>query len=351
MTEKTHMPRIDDPASISAREFRRHLLGWYEANKRDLPWRRTRDPYPIWLSEVMLQQTRVAAVIPYYERFLEKFPTVNALANASEQELLAAWSGLGYYSRARNLHRAAKNVQDAGAFPRDYDSIKQLPGIGDYTAAAVASIAFDLPHAVLDGNVLRVLGRVTAEPGDLRSPITRKRLGETAGRLIHSLRPGEFNQAMMELGATVCLPKRPQCLLCPVATHCEARRLGLEHELPIQSKRATPLRIQKEVLVIEKNGHLLLWQRPSDSKRLAGFWELPEPEQLPAARIQGKIGAFRHTIVNTNYHVIVHRAAVANIPGKFYWIDTKCLQELPLSTTAKKALAHLKGQVAKAARV
>src|SRR5690242_13950773 len=165
-------------------QFSGWLLEWYRANKRDLPWRRSRDPYRIWLSEVMLQQTRVAAVVPYYERFLERFPTVDALAVAPEQELLAAWSGLGYYSRARNLQKSAKKIQDAGRFPSDYESIKQLPGIGDYTAAAVASIAFDLPHAVLDGNVLRVLSRISAERGEVRSPVTKSRLQQLADRFM-----------------------------------------------------------------------------------------------------------------------------------------------------------------------
>jgi len=182
-----------NPQSINVGTFRRALLDWYEANRRDLPWRRTRDPYRIWVSEVMLQQTRVPAVIPHYNRFLKKFPTIEALANAPEQEVLASWSGLGYYSRARNLHRAAKLMQEAGGFPRDYEAIRQLPGVGDYTAAAVASIAFDLPYPVLDGNVLRVLSRVRVEPGELRALSTRNRLGEMARHLLDSARPADFN--------------------------------------------------------------------------------------------------------------------------------------------------------------
>jgi A/G-specific adenine glycosylase len=350
MKQRTKQSPASDQLSGALPSFRRRLLKWYEANRRDLPWRRTRDPYRIWLSEVMLQQTRVSAVIPYYERFLKKFPAVADLANASEQELLAVWSGLGYYSRARNLHRAAKTVHDAGSFTRDYDAIRQLPGIGDYTAAAVASIAFGLSHAVLDGNVLRVLSRIAAERSDLRSSLARGRLGALAGSLIHTSQPGEFNQALMELGATVCLPKQPQCSACPVEEHCAAHRLGIERELPILSKRAQPLRCEKQLLVIESSGSILFWQRPGDSKRLAGFWELPEKEQLPDASLDEIVGRFRHTIVNTNYHIHVHRARLSNTPDGFYWVDTKCLQDMPLSTTARKALACLEGQAAKAAR-
>ena len=333
---------------MNVKTFRRVLLNWYDANRRDLPWRRTRDPYRIWLSEVMLQQTRVAAVLPYYDRFVEKFPSVEALAGADEQDVLAAWSGLGYYSRARNLHRAARQIREAGSFPRDYPAVRKLPGVGDYTAAAVASIAFNLPHPVLDGNVLRVLSRITAESGDLRSTGTRTRLGAQAGRLLDPARPGDFNQAMMELGATICVPKRPQCPLCPVARHCEARQQGLQHQLPILAKRGTNARTTIEVLVIERRGKLLLRQRPAESRRLAGFWELPEPAHLPEARVREEIGVFRHTIVNTTYRISVMRGEVSKAPAGFAWIGAKSLTAIPLSTTARKALACERGHPAPA---
>src|SRR5580700_932140 len=201
--------------------IRRRLLAWYGKHKRDLPWRRTEDPYRIWISEIMLQQTRVAAVIPYYERFLALFPDVSALASAPEQDLLAAWAGLGYYSRARNLQKAARAIVELAQFPTDYAALRDLPGVGDYTAAAVASIAFGMPHAALDGNVLRVLSRVAAERGDIKSQVVRRRLGALADTLLDRRRPGEFNQAMMELGATVCLPKQPMCVRCPIQLHCQ----------------------------------------------------------------------------------------------------------------------------------
>src|SRR3984885_2087066 len=197
--------------ALDASWIRRKLLEWYRKHKRDLPWRRTQDPYRIWISEVMLQQTRVAAVIPYYERFLTLFPNASALASAAEQNLLAAWAGLGYYSRARNLQKAARAIVELPRFPKDYAALRQLPGVGDYTAAAVASIAFGAPHAVLEGNVLRVLSRLVAERGDIKSQVVRRSLGALAETLLDRRRPGEFNQALMELGATVCLPKQPLC--------------------------------------------------------------------------------------------------------------------------------------------
>ena len=321
--------------------LRRRLLLWYGKHQRELPWRKTRDPYRIWISEIMLQQTRVAAVIPYYERFLERFPDVRTLASAPQQRLLAAWAGLGYYSRARNLQRAAKNIVEMGAFPRDYAALRELPGVGDYTAAAIASIAFGRPHAVLDGNVLRVLSRLAAEEGNIRSEPVRKRLREVAENLLDHKRPGEFNQALMELGATVCLPKQPQCGRCPLSLHCEARRLGRESQLPVRCPRPSPSAKETHLLVIEKDGKVLFWQRPAGSPRLAGFWELPERDQLPSARVRERVADFRHTIVNTNYSCHVFRASLGEIPQGFRWRSKRGLGRIPLSATAQKALACL----------
>jgi len=327
--------------------IRRRILDWFAEHKRDLPWRGTRDPYRIWISEIMLQQTRVAAVIPYYERFLARFPDPAALAAAPEQELLAAWAGLGYYSRARNLQKAAKKILELGGFPRDYPSIRDLPGVGDYTAAAIASIAFDLRFAALDGNVMRVLSRLTAQVADIRSAIARQTLRGFADRLVDPRRPGDFNQALMELGATVCLPRNPKCSSCPVVRQCLAHQLGKQNELPLKLGVAGAEKVAKRLLVIEKKGKVLAWQRPAGSRRLAGFWELPEPEQVPAASVGARIAGFRHTIVNTNYAIEVCRASLVRTPKGFYWIGTKNLHEVPLSTTAKKALACLSGQGAR----
>src|SRR5712692_12103459 len=199
--------------------FRRQLLGWFRQFQRDLPWRHTKDPYRIWLSEIMLQQTRVAAAIPYYERFLLRFPDVHSLAAAPEEEVLRLWSGLGYYSRARNSQKAAQLIvaKHGGEFPSRLEAVIALPGIGNYTAAAILSIAFGEKHAVLDGNVARVLARLGAIQGDLREQQRWQELQKNADRLLEPKSPGDWNQAVMELGATLCTPKSPQCLLCPVA--------------------------------------------------------------------------------------------------------------------------------------
>jgi A/G-specific adenine glycosylase len=321
--------------------LRRRILAWYQKHKRDLPWRRTRDPYRVWISEIMLQQTRVAAVIPYFERFLERFPSVAALASAPEQELLAAWAGLGYYSRARNLQRAAQKIRELGSFPREYSSIRSLPGVGDYTAAAIASIAFDLPHAVLDGNVVRVLSRFTGERGNVDSVPVRNRLRSVAERMLDPKRSAQFNQALMELGALVCLPKQPHCTECPVAGQCVAHGMGTENELPVKSAPKGSTRVEKNLLVIERGGKILFWQRPKENRRLAGFWELPEPGQVAAAKLGSSIGQFRHTIMHTNFVCQVFRASLALVPEGFRWLAKSKIREVPLSTTAKKALACL----------
>jgi A/G-specific adenine glycosylase len=219
--------------------FRKQLLGWFRQFQRDLPWRRTRDPYRIWLSEIMLQQTRVAAVIPYYERFVNRFPDAHALAEAPEEEVLRMWSGLGYYSRARNLQKAAKQIvaKHTCQFPTQLDDALALPGIGKYTAAAILSIAFGEKLAVLDGNVARVLARLGAIRGDLRESRRWQALQKVADEYLDGQSPGDWNQAMMELGATRCTPKSPQCLICPVAQFCEGRKLGIAESLPEKRKK------------------------------------------------------------------------------------------------------------------
>jgi len=227
---------------LSGRElvsFRKSLLAWFRQFRRDLPWRKSKDPYRIWLSEIMLQQTRVVAVIPYYERFLERFPTIQSLAEAPEEEVLRLWSGLGYYSRAKNLQKAARQIVGGfdGHFPQKREQILSLAGIGEYTASAIQSISFDEKHAVLDGNVARVLSRLGAIRGNLRGTAEWRGLQKTAERLLDPSAPGDWNQAMMELGATLCTPSLPQCLLCPVAKHCEALRLGLVDVLPESRKK------------------------------------------------------------------------------------------------------------------
>ena len=317
--------------------FGARILRWYDSAKRDLPWRRTQDPYSVWLSEIMLQQTRVAAAVPYFERFLQRFPNVAALAAARESEVLAAWAGLGYYSRARNLHRAAQEIA-AGGFPRDYEAIRALPGIGEYTAAAIASIAFGLPHAVLDGNVIRVLARVSAEEAPVASAAAKERLRALADRLLDRSRPGDYNQALMELGATVCLPRSPRCTECPVATMCEARRQGIAERLPVKAPRVKTVVIELELLLIRRRGRCLMWQRPTDSGPMAGFWELPVTAQLSHAYRYEVLRHVRHTIMNRRYVATVIRAEIKRVPRGFVWVAEDGLAALPLSTLARKAL-------------
>jgi A/G-specific adenine glycosylase len=317
----------------------RLLLAWYARGHRDLPWRNTRDPYPIWVSEIMLQQTRAQAVIPYYHRFLERFPNVSALAAAAEDAVLALWSGLGYYSRARNLRLAAQRIAAAGGFPRDYAAIRALPGIGDYTAAAVGSIAFDLPFAVLDGNVLRVVARVANDPGDISAGRTRQRFREIAQQWLDTRQPGLFNQALMELGAAVCLPRNPLCLVCPLAECCRARQAGTAAQLPVKLRKTKPVQLGGVLLVVRNRGGILLRQRDAAASRMAGFWDLPTPEDLPAARLGARIGEIRHTITHHHYTLEVRRAT-AGPPdgGGFRWFTIAQLAEIPFSTMARKAL-------------
>ncbi|HPD17407.1 MAG TPA: A/G-specific adenine glycosylase [Planctomycetota bacterium] len=262
--------------SSLVRELPRRLLAWYSRERRDLPWRRTRDPYRIWLAEVMLQQTRVDAVIPYYRRFLSRFPTLTALAAAPLEEVLWAWAGLGYYARARNLHAAARRVvaEHGGRVPRDLEELRALPGVGRYTAGAVLSIAFDVPAPVLDGNVARVLARLLRLRGDIRAAATQRRLWRVAEQLIPSGRAGDFNQAMMELGALVCTPARPRCPRCPAARLCGAFLHGEQEELPRKARRGPVPHFDVGVGLVWRRGRVLIARRPP-SGLLGGLWEFP----------------------------------------------------------------------------
>ena len=311
--------------NLDLRTIRTALTRWYDSVKRDLPWRRTRDPYAIWISEIMLQQTRVSAVIPYYERFLAAYPDAKALARAPEDQVLTMWAGLGYYSRARNLQKAARQI--VKDFPRDYKSIRALAGVGNYTAAAIASIAFGLPHAAVDGNVRRVIVRL-ANNNDAN-------VVKLAGALLDRRDPGQWNQALMELGATVCLPREPLCVACPIATHCDAHRHGRQHEIPSKKIKPDAVRLTRTLLLVRDRGRLLL----SPGSRVRGFWDLPE--KIRAARIGSVVGEFRHTITHRHYRFIVRRAKVSAVSKPLRWFADEELDEIPLSTTAKKALRCL----------
>ncbi|MBV8729238.1 MAG: A/G-specific adenine glycosylase [Acidobacteriia bacterium] len=325
------------------------LADWYRRGHRDLPWRHTSDPYCIWVSEVMLQQTRAQAVIPYYERFLARFPTVEALAASAEEEVLALWSGLGYYSRARNLRRAARQIQASGGFPYTYERIRTLPGIGDYTAAAIASIAFGLPHAVVDGNVLRVVARVENDSSDIASAPTRERFRKVAQAWLEesvgSAGPGLFNQALMELGATVCLGRNPMCLVCPLASACGARVHGTAGGLPVKLRTVELVQLERTLLVVRRRSRVLLRRIEADARRMPGFWELPATAALPQARIGAVMGQFRHSITYHRYLFTVAHASVrlpSNQDGVFRWFAPAEVASIPLSTTARKAL-HMAG--------
>ena len=272
----------------------------------------------------MLQQTRVAAVIPYYERFLRRYPDAAALAQAPEQELLAMWSGLGYYSRTRNLQKAARQIVERGWFPNDHASLRALAGVGDYTAAAIASLAFGLPHAVVDGNVRRVIARLLNDG--------RANPQELADRLLDRRDPARWNQAVMELGATICLPRAPLCDRCPVVLHCEARRAGTQADLPLKRAKPAAVRLKRTLLVIRRNGRVLL----APGTRVKGFWDLPEP--FLAARLGAVLGEFAHTITHRHYQFAVREARTTRIPAKCCWCAEKEIQKIPLSTVARKAL-------------
>ena len=313
-------------------QFRRLLLAWYDVHARDLPWRKDRDPYRVWLSEIMLQQTRVAAVIEHYQHFLRRFPTVQKLAAARPISVLAAWSGLGYYRRARMLHAAAKLIvrELGGDFPKTASGLRALPGVGRYTSAAIASIAFEEPVAVVDGNVERVLQRFSG------ARLAPEKIWKAADDLLDCHRPGDFNQAMMELGATVCTPRSPSCLTCPVVDSCATRG-----ELPTLGNTSKQKKREIHYALDCREGAVYLVQRPSDAQLMAGMWELPEVEASELEPIEkGKPPAdftLRHSITVTDYTVRVRRSpAPPNLPGQR--IPLQKLRSFPLTGLARKIL-------------
>lgn len=331
------------------------LLAWYRRHGRDLPWRRTKDPYRIWVSEIMLQQTRVEAVIPYYERFLDRFPSVAALARAAEADVLERWAGLGYYRRARQLQAAARQIVEryGGVFPSDHAAIRDLPGIGDYTSAAIAGIAFGLPHAALDGNVMRVMARLGNDGRDISQAKTRKALQSAAQRWIEALPASDyadFNQATIELGATVCTARSPACLVCPLASDCLARREGTQGRLPYKGARQRVEKLAMVVAIVEKRGSFLMRQRPAFEEIMPGFWELPQYAGIRledasledlGIGLQEKIGEFKHAITFRSYHGHVYLGAlIGERPQEYRWINRNRLDSLPLTTITKKALRH-----------
>lgn len=346
------------------KSLRRLLLDWYRVHRRDLPWRRTRDPYAIWISEAMLQQTRVETVIPYYERFLRRFPSVESLARADSDEVLGTWAGLGYYSRARNLQRAASAVVErhGGRLPDSAEALRELPGIGRYTAGALASIAFDRPEPVVDGNVARVLARLNAIREDLRRPAVRERLWREAGVLARGPHPGDVNQALMELGATVCTPRRPDCGACPLAGRCAARGAGDPEAIPIPTRRTPPRRIEAVAALVVRRGRTLAVRRPARGL-LGGLWELPggdlRPREAPhrgmrralrerlglQVRALHRLGAIEHLFTHRRLRLHVYRCDTptgrVRLEGfdAHRWLGPSGFGRLPQGAPTRKALA------------
>jgi A/G-specific adenine glycosylase len=343
---------MKDPAAL-----RRRLLDWYRRHKRDLPWRSSRDAYRVWVSEVMLQQTTVKAVVPYYRRFLEHFPTLPALAAAREEDVLAAWSGLGYYHRARNLWRGARQVAEhhRGVFPRTLEAALSVPGVGLYTASAVLSIAHDAPLPVVDGNVRRVLARVLA----LRGPEWRKDAPyyNRAEEILDRAAPGDWNQALMELGATVCLPRKPACPACPLRSHCQAFAMGLQEELPEARTRRAPVDVTVAAAVVERDGRVLLVRR-SEGKLMGRMWEVPQTslesrglrdlarELLERHGLDLAPGPLvargRHAITFRRIRLEAYRARLRREPPpdpeRFRWASPAEIGTLPVSSLTRKVL-------------
>ncbi len=340
------------------------LLAWYGENRRDLPWRRTRDPYRIWVSEIMLQQTRVAAVIPYYERWMAALPDVAALAAVEEGTLMKLWEGLGYYSRARNLQKAAKMIVNdlGGVFPSCRETLLALPGVGEYTAGAVASIAFGQRVPAVDGNVLRLAARVADIRGNVLDPKVKKDIAAAMEAAVPAADPGGYNQALMDLGATVCLPNgQPLCESCPLRDLCRARALGIQESLPLREKKAARRREELTVFVLLREGKVALRQRP-ETGLLALLWEFPHvPGTLDEAGAAAALAPWNLTAVDwrekrTARHLFTHvewdmTGYLVSVKGEgdpgFLWADEAMLGELAVPsafgkylTAAREALAE-----------
>jgi A/G-specific adenine glycosylase len=350
-------PKSTIPAEGRALDslLRERLLDWFAHTKRALPWRESRDPYRVWISEAMLQQTRVETVVPYFLRFVARFPDVQTLSAASIEDVLAHWSGLGYYRRARALHEAARTIvtQMGGAIPSSVESLRTLPGFGPYTAGAVSSIAFDEREPLVDGNVARVLARIFAIDTEPASKSFRESTWSQATRLVRAGGDaGAWNQALMELGALVCLPREPACGACPVRHECRALAEDRVEDLPRPKARRQPIDVELQVLVVREGARILLEQRPPDG-RMAGLWQLPmletSPGELiapaqfasPALRVGEKIGEIRHTITSHRLRVHVHVGhSTGAADGSFAWFPVGEVESLPRTGMTKKILAR-----------
>lgn len=338
---------------MEAENFTRSVLSWYDAGHRDLPWRRTKDAYRIWISEIMLQQTRAETVISYYERFLARYPTVEALAGAKEDELLKAWEGLGYYSRARSLQKAARIIvsEYGGRLPQTVKELEALPGIGSYTAGAIASIAYGVPAAAVDGNVERVLCRYDAVTQEMGTPAARRRIWARAQELVPQDRPGAFANAMMEMGATLCTPRNPACLLCPVRASCKGYAQGIAASLPNKPKKKAQRVENRSVLLVFSRGRVLTVLRRE--KLLGGLSVFPDAldESDPAAlcaylarlgvpaAYDAALGHARHVFTHIIWEMDIHALeAETRAPVEDgAWVTAQELAALPMPTAVKAA--------------
>ncbi|MCS7047269.1 MAG: A/G-specific adenine glycosylase, partial [Gemmataceae bacterium] len=315
------------PNCLAVQSVRRRLLSWFDRHARKLPWRGSADPYAVWVSEVMLQQTQVATVIPYFRRFLQAFPTIQALAAANEQDVLRLWEGLGYYRRARSLHAAARQVCDlhGGVLPNQPDDLRRLPGLGRYTVNAILSQAFGRPVPIVEANSRRVLCRLAGLRGASRAAATEKRLWDLAATLVSRHRPGDFNQALMELGALVCTATSPRCHLCPLQSHCAARCLGIENDIPPRGPRLRLENTQEVALALRRADRVLLVQRPQQG-RWGGLWELPRRAIAPNETVEaaacllleelGLRAVLQHEVATIRYGVTRFRVALTCLEAR-----------------------------------
>lgn len=329
------------------------LLPWYDQNRRQLPFRGTRDPYAVWISEIMLQQTRTETVAGYYKRFMQRFPNVKSLAAAAQQEVLKYWEGLGYYSRARNLHRAAQIIVDdhGGQFPQDHEAVRALPGIGDYTAAAICSIAFGQPWPAIDGNLTRVISRVHGIREDVGMPSVQRQIRQLATENIDQARPGDWNQALMDIGATICIPGTPDCARCPLQGQCDAYAQEDADLLPLRAAAKPPVPVPVGVALVTCGNRVLLQQR--EAALLRGLWvfvlnEGDDTQQSLqkklksmglAAEFRADLGEARHIFTHRIWNMrLYHFEAAQRVSLKnAQWADSEQLNALPLPTVMKKA--------------
>lgn len=350
------MPKIK-LQSFDKSLFRKNLLNWYEKYKRDLPWRHTNNPYYIWISEIMLQQTKVETVIPYYEKFIEKYPTIAEFAEASEQDVLKMWEGLGYYSRARNLHSAVKEVVSTynGKVPKDEKELGDLRGIGPYTKGAILSIAFNQAIPAVDGNVMRVLSRVFCIKDNVLEQKTNRLMESLVTELISDKKPGDFNQALMEIGATVCKPRNPICIECPLKTHCCAFKNSVTDQLPVRKKKTKQKSLEYYVLIIKDDrGNIAIEQRPNEGL-LANMWQFPmvlKEDILINHRVlvsddvsyqlNEKLGEVTHVFSHLIWHLHMYEASVSHLEKlKARFISLEDIKQYPFSTSHKKVMTYL----------